>query len=110
VSNLEQLRILDPSSASAISMIVDERIRQVTEERFTIEHDDSHRPGDLAMAGGVYAISAFNVRGMASLAQFWPWGMEWWKRSGPSTDLTKAGALIIAEMSRMFRAQERSGK
>jgi hypothetical protein len=93
-------------------LIASERERQVTEEGWTDQRDDGLRRGDLAQAGVCYALRAVSeIQSSRSAARasrdFWPWGGDW--KPGASDDyirlLTKAGALIAAEIDRSEREQ-----
>lgn len=95
--------------SAGVRLIFEERMRQVTGERWTQEHDDTHEAGQLAIAGACYALEGIwvNVGGVNtnSLAfSAWPWDSDWWK---PGKDrirqLAKAGALIAAEIDRIIR-------
>lgn len=98
----------------AVNDLIAERKRQVNAEGWTTDHDDAHYRGELATAAAAYAISAANsinvwgpgVPGDDPL-DFWPWGAESWKPSSPRRDLVKAGALILAEIERIDRAEAR---
>nr|DAP28063.1 MAG TPA: hypothetical protein [Caudoviricetes sp.] len=91
---------------AAAAAVLAERKRQVTTEGWTPEHDDQHVNFEMAIAGGLYAISAVDshhkLRNSAPSA--WPWDRKWWKPDGPRRDLVKAGALILAEIERLDRA------
>ena len=85
-----------------------ERERQITVEGWTPEHDDKHERGEMAAAGGCYAI----VAGCSdrSREQFvdqpypeWPWDRKWWKPKDRRCDLVRAAALIVAEIERLDR-------
>ena len=55
--------------------IVLERMRQITVEGWTPEHDDHHRKGEMALAGAAYAYqAAFSEedRKNGLRAPFWP--------------------------------------
>lgn len=95
-------------------LIAAERERQITEEGWTEKHDDTHEPGDLAIAGACYALGAasysapsqshrWKLREVAK--ELWPWGGHWWKpeKANPVRELVKAGALIAAEIDRLER-------
>ncbi|WP_226907061.1 ead/Ea22-like family protein [Klebsiella variicola] len=104
-----QARIAQPESRTVTAAAADvlaERKRQVTTEGWTPEHDDQHVNFEMAIAGGLYAISAVDshhkLRNSAPSA--WPWDRKWWKPDGPRRDLVKAGALILAEIERLDRA------
>lgn len=83
---------------SGVEVIAAERERQVSEEGWSSEHDDTHDDGSLARAAGAYVLQA---RG------WWP--HEWGEPPvipGPDRvrELAKAGALIAAEIDRLQRA------
>lgn len=92
--------------------VLAERLRQVTEEGWTAEHDDRHDSGEIAIAAACYAIHG--VGGDVSMwpraaklglwgALRWPWDWSWWKPKDRRRDLVRAGALIIAEIERLDR-------
>lgn len=91
-----------------VDAIRNERMRQMVSEGWSPEHDDSHVSGELAYAAAAYAFSAAEsqARGttLVSLAPhaFWPWA-DGWKPGDAIRDLTKAGALIAAEIDRLKR-------
>lgn len=83
-------------------LIAAERQRQIDMEGWTADHDDTHGKGELLAAGICYAHCAGQFK-MTSPRQ-WPWAEAWWKPTGdPVRDLTKAGALIAAEIDRLQR-------
>ena len=103
---------------TGIELIAEERQRQITEEKWTPEHDDAHDKGQLAGAAAVYALEScgFENPHCAELkredtthkVRLWPWAEQWWKPSGDARrDLVKAGALIAAEIDRLNRDEER---
>lgn len=86
-------------------LIVQERIRQQTEEGFDAARDDAYRDGELALAAIAYATHAHHLRDVdAPVPDLWPWPADWWK---PTDDhlvaLAKAGALLAAELDRLLR-------
>ena len=99
-------------------MIAEERLRQVSQEGWSPEHDDKHVRGDLAFAAVGYAqlagkianVGVQNVE-MASKPWCWPWAEKWWKPSeDPVRNLVKAGALIAAEIDRLQRQGGKAAK
>lgn len=95
-----------PYSRAAVDVLA-ERRRQVEAEGRTPEHDDEHAMGDLAIAGACYAAKA-SGRGLhsaSSVPVLWPWEPESWKPGMPRRNLVKAGALILAEIERLDRAE-----
>lgn len=102
---------------SVIDEIAAERRRQIEVEGWTPEHDDEHLEGELAIAGGCYAIygggrrdltlrtksNSTGFKGEVYVARGWPWDAAWWKPKDPRRDLIRAAALIVAEIERMDR-------
>lgn len=118
-------RILEAAKAAAataadrgpVAAIAAERVRQVNVKGWTPEHDDSHTDGALAKAAAAYALNASSDANHAAgvrLAELkiaptaWPWCSTWWKPRHRRRDLVKAGALIVAELERLNRAEERA--
>ena len=94
--------------------VIAERVRQVSGEGWTPEHDDQHSDGSMALAAACYASNAatWASKGTAqlrekypllSLSFRWPWALEWWKPKSQRRDLVRAAALIIAEIERLDR-------
>lgn len=96
-----------PQTSRAITDIATERQRQVSAEGWTLQHDDSHISGEMAMAAAVYALTSFldteHSRNTA-FARYWPWDRSWFKPAGGRHDLVRAAALIVAEIERLDRA------
>ena len=99
-----------------IAGIIAERARQVSVEGWTPEHDDCHRGGALALAAACYArhagLSDFQretivIQGITP--PHWPWALNWWKPKDRRRDLIRAGALIVAELERLDRAEGKGG-
>ena len=92
----------------AIDDIKAERLRQMHQEGWSEQHDDQHTNGEMAQAAGCYALHA----GLPEPAQVrpgyapqdWPWEAKWWKPKDRRRDLVRAGALIVAEIERLDRA------
>ncbi len=88
-------------------LIAKERTRQVEEEGWTAAHDNNHSNEELALASVCYALDyARGRRGV--IPEQWTWDEEYWK---PTPDdyikqLTKAGALIVAEIDRLHKFDE----
>jgi hypothetical protein len=117
-----------PSGAERIAT---ELARQITGEGYDIDHDDHHKDGSLAMAAACYAAPTriFERHVFAAGETFrdpWPWDQRYDKRPHPNDGnvvapetatradrialLTKAGALIAAEIDRLLREEERDEK
>lgn len=90
-----------------VRAIAEERVRQITEEGWSAEHDDEHSHGELLDAARCYAAQAATLREGGSLSEvppLWPWDPEWWKPADSELrNLEKAGALIAAEYDRVCR-------
>jgi len=106
----EALHIRRPLSPF-MQAVVAERYRQIEGEGWSVEHDDEHQTGELAMAGAAYAKCAYvhTLDGPGILTwqerrpDFWPWSADWWKPDGFRRDLVKAAALILAEGEKFDR-------
>lgn len=93
---------------TGIAMIERERNRQIEQEGWSAKHDDSHKNAELLWAAICYAreiaYRAVAEQFYQPVPEEWPWDGYWWK---PSTDtirqLSKAGALIAAEIDRLQR-------
>ena len=102
-------------------LIAEERNRQIETEGWNSEHDD-HSGGSLGVAGACYAL---NIESVISTwanealkyhyenesKKLWPWKGTWWKPTpeDPIKQLTKAGALIAAEIDRILRIRGMKG-
>jgi hypothetical protein len=105
---------------TGIELIAAERKRQIEAEGWSIAHDSEfHQYGELAMAGACYALNdhlyplgqttenKFGVHMTIERKTFWPFAKKWWKpalTTNPGDrikELTKAGALIAAEIDRL---------
>ena len=89
--------------------VLAERLRQVTAEGWTPEHDDAHDSEEMAIAAACYAESAGGYNHPSTVPSNWPWASKWWKSTTPRRDLVKAGALILAEIERIDRAASSAG-
>lgn len=98
---------------AGVELIGLERQRQLDAEGWTPEHDAKHSDGALALAATSYAAPPFTgFRSPGREANgfppdTWPWADEWWKPTPDDRvrELTKAGALIAAEIDRLQAAQ-----
>lgn len=116
---------LQKDRTSGVWSIAVERARQETVERWSAEHDDEHTDGSLALAAVCYAHPSPKMRTAqvrvdvagrgecpiwetrsVTVPRDWPesWSVCWWKPADRIRDLTRAGALIAAELDRLERA------
>ena len=101
----------------AIEMIADERERQKKVEGWSEEHDDQHIDNELANAAATYAMDNNCRKALTEMCAepllpappTWPFDDKWWKPSKDNRikELVKAGALIVAEIERLQRLEER---
>lgn len=88
-------------------LIAAERQRQIDAEGYGPGHDDDLTTCDLTLAGIAYAVDSLDphpLRRGDAYWEWWPWSRESWKPTGDRVaDLTKAGALIAAEIDRELR-------
>lgn len=95
---------------SGIELIAAERMRQMTDEGWTPEHDDEHDAGEIAFAAMSYAcppgveVRSSGTAWGGSPPRTWPWDARAWKPCPDDRvrELTKAGALIAAEIDRLL--------
>ncbi|GAB1361814.1 hypothetical protein MASR1M32_10500 [Rhodobacter sp.] len=97
---------LNPDDLSqALTDVMQERDRQISEEGWTPEHDDQHVDSEMAAAAACYAIATVEGDGPDQPAPLnWPWMDRWWKPKDARSNLVRAAALIIAEIERLDRA------
>lgn len=91
-------------------LLLAERLRQVAQEGYAPDHDDRHNAGELAEAAACYCHSAdAQMHGVSPeyvpLPREWPWHPNSYKPRSPREDLVRAGALILAELERLSRAE-----
>ena len=86
---------------TGIELVEQERNRQKWAEGWTAEHDDGHVNNELALAAACYAVPDVFSQG------YWPptWDLSWYKPTTRIRDLSKAAALLIAEIERLQRIE-----
>lgn len=97
---------------TGVELIALERQRQIEFKGFTSERDDGYVNSELACAGAAYCVPPDQREGEKAvdfLDGLWPWEIEWLKYSPDDRiwELTRAGALIAAEIDRLQRAAAR---
>jgi len=96
---------------SGIDLISAERNRQMQIEGWTYEHDDLHQLGEMIQAAAAYEVQTLTGCFDAQPPPMWPWEKECWKPAkNPVRNLTKAGALIAAEIDRLNRMSVASNR
>ena len=96
-----------------VDLIEKERNRQIDEEGWNYEHDDTYKDWELLKASICYLIDIIcsntffpcGIDPRTLLGNLWPWDPKWWKRTPDDQvkQLVKAGALIAAEIDRIKR-------
>ena len=84
---------------NAIELIQREREEQVEKHGFDAAHDDAHQKGEIKQAALAILIEHHN---------YWPWQMSHFRKivAKPRKEkLIIAGALIVAEIERLQRAE-----
>ena len=117
--------------SQAVIDVANERVRQVTAEGYTLEHDDEHIDGSIASVASCYALPPLKrlmakmrfprdvgrsadepviVRDEVAVPINWPqsWHGSAWKARDRRRELVIAGALILAEIERIDRAARRT--
>lgn len=109
---VEDLITPDNPHASTMSMLLVERLSQIAVKGYTPKRDDGYVKGELAMAAGSYALAEDYRRVSPNVANIeapfcWRFNRDSWKPTPNDRlkELTKAGALIIAEMERLLRIE-----
>ena len=97
-----------PLDSKGAALIAAERLRQITAEGWSPEHDDAHVDGELLAAAACYLeferLTTLRTSWSAPPPD-WPWDRQWWKPSDHDSlkNLVRAGALIAAEIDRHIR-------
>lgn len=86
-----------------VARVAVERDRQ--RYKFDDAHDDAHDDRELAKAALCYLVESMGGEfgGFVQPPEGWPFGSESWQPGERVDDLTKAGALIAAEIDRLLR-------
>lgn len=93
-----------PETRIVIEQIRHERLRQISQEGWTVEHDDKWTGGELSRAAASYAGWV-----QAKKPPQWPWPLGWWKPKNKRQNLIRAAALIVAEIERLDRQKVKDG-
>ena len=94
---------------TGIKLIAKERQRQVKKEGFSSDHDAPYLRGELALAAVSYALPKKDV---LYKPFFWPFDPKWYKPTPNDRirELSKAGALIAAEIDRLLEAEKQQAQ
>ena len=99
---IEALQPCGNGMTHAARDVLSERQRQIEVEGWTPEGDAAYRDGELADAAACYARPRYRMG--ETCPPEWPWAGKWWKPTDRRRNLVKAGALILAEIERLDRA------
>lgn len=105
-------------TSSGVEQIAAERRRQVEDEGFSAEHDDTHQDSELAWVACYYAMPCpmhIPGCGLITPSDFFNetcWAGKWTKRDNKTRmeRLAVAGALIAAEIDRLSRQENPARK
>lgn len=91
--------------------IFDKRERQITYHGWTPEHDDQHDSFEMAEAAACYARTPRDRQNDEEFTNYpvcWPWDAKWWRPEDNRENLMKAISLLVAEVERLDRAENKS--
>jgi hypothetical protein len=91
------------TTETGAALIAAERERQ--QEKWAASHDDTHDAGELRQAAITYLTAGLGS-GWGSPPSPWPFEDSAWKPRSDIQNLTKAGALIAAEIDRLQRERD----
>lgn len=97
------------AQTKAAQDVLAERTRQIAVEGWSDDHDDDHDDWALSRAAGCYAFHPSIGLPEGFVPTLWPWDGGWWKPTTPRRDLVKAAALILAEIERLDRMEQKGG-
>jgi hypothetical protein len=120
---LDKIEVALAGESQAARDVLAERQRQIKKEGWTPEHDDEHteegstalgdRMTELVAAATCYLTSFpanYSEKGWHHMTR-WPWNYDSYKpQCGRRGQLVKAGALILAEIERLDRAEAKAVK
>ena len=92
---------------SGTTLITEERLRQINEEGWTLQHDDMWANNQLVGAAVCYLMWKIVGSDMFNKTYdyLWKWDNKWWKPKERIHNLVVAGALIAAEIDRIQRLE-----
>ena len=104
----EALHIRRPLSPF-MQAVVAEVFRQREVEGYSAQHDDDLKLGDLAAAGGCYAIASSWDDCEDIPPCYWPWTLYAWNPRDFRRNLVRSAALVIAEGNKFDRNRKQRG-
>jgi hypothetical protein len=101
----------DSIELKSLELVWAERLRQKEAEGYTPAHDDEHTEGQLALLAAAYAVTSrgrtgdlYSLIHLENSLKKYGWAF---KPKDPISDLVRAGALILAELERWLRTEEK---
>jgi len=94
--------------SKGLSLVSQERFKQILKLGYSIKNDAiGHNKGELLKAARAYLFDP-SQRWFNNPPVVWPWGKSFWKPTPDNRikELTKAAALIIAEIDRLLYESE----
>lgn len=98
----EVLQEREFQTGAAAHDVLAERRRQITAEGWTPAHDDLYVAAELPRAAAAYILNGANDDAPC----IWPFTSKWWKPKDARTNYVRAGAMILAEIDRLDRAEQ----
>lgn len=100
----------DRTTVGVLAEIAAERERQIEQKGWSLEHDDEHKLGELGCAA-IPFIQA-NIPELLGLTDeelqvFWPFTSPFKPDRNPRRNLVKAAALLVAELERIDRQNDK---
>lgn len=123
IAELAALRAQIPDLSQAMADVIGERKRHFSGEGWTQSHDDNHSRGEMCFAALNYTAAAALTIALGAKSYSpdtapplnrmgygleWPWARSWWKPGTIRRMLVKAASLIVAEIERLDRAEDRA--
>lgn len=96
---LIETKLINLETLTVLRAVADERLRQISVEGYTTDHDDEHTDGSIANAAAHYICADDNIN-------LWTWDKNFDKKEKHSRDkqLLIGSAMTVAEMERRNRA------
>lgn len=98
-------------------LIAKERDRQINELGYNVKHDELYSNNELALAAASYALkdelqTEWQRNSIRHRSNLWPWDKKYWKPTPNDRikELTKAGALIAAQIDRELYELQKQNK
>jgi hypothetical protein len=88
-------------------LIAEERVRQISQEGWSREHDATHDSNEMYDAAIVYLNFGTDAEGSLrddGTPEQWPWDKDWFKPKSRLRNLVRSGSLFVAEKERRIGA------